>query len=150
MNCSHNPAFRVHQKHGQAIGGSHRQQDARLNGQQRITFRLGKAGMFGQGVAAQAVLEFAAGCALNVIDSGGMDLPKRRQGEVLHAKLLKEKFSIFPYPGALFALRESQVQPRRRSAAHSTAASTECMGQPGITGDEWVLDPSQPATGDDL
>jgi hypothetical protein len=79
-----------------------------------------------------------------------MDLPERRQGEVFHAKLLKEKFPISPYPGALFALRESEVQPRGRTAAHPTAAGTECMDQPRVAGDERVLDPSQPDTGDDL
>jgi hypothetical protein len=52
MNCSHSPTFRVHQKHGQAIGGSHRQQDARMIRQQRITFQLANAGLFGQGIAA--------------------------------------------------------------------------------------------------
>jgi hypothetical protein len=85
-----------------------------------------------------------------MINGGGMDLPERRQGEMFHAELLEEKFPIFPHPGALIALRESEVQPRGRTVAHPTAAGTECMNQPRIPTDKRVLDPSQPATGDGL
>jgi hypothetical protein len=70
-----------------------------------------------------------------------MDLPERRQREVFRAKLLEEKSAIFPHPGARLALRESEVQPRRRTAAHPTPAGTECMDQPRITADERVLNP---------
>jgi hypothetical protein len=98
-----------------------------LIGQQRITSRLGKARLFRHSLPAQAVLEFAGGCAPNLINSGGMDLPKRRQREVFGAKLPEEKFLVFPHPGARLALRESEVEPRRRTVAHPTPARTECM-----------------------
>jgi hypothetical protein len=141
MNCRHSSMFRVHQQHGQAIGGSHRQQDASLLGQQRIPCGSRNARLFGQSIPAEAVLEFAGGCTQNLIDTGGMDLPERRQREVFRAKLLEEKFPIFPHPGAPLARRESEVQPRRRTTAHPTPAGTECMDQPRITSDERVLNP---------
>jgi hypothetical protein len=133
--------FRVHQQHGQAIGGSHRQQDTRLLGQQRIPCGLRKAWLFRQSIPGAAVLESAGGCTQNLIDTGGMDLPERRQHEVFRAKLLEEKFPIFTHPGARLARRESEVQPRRRTTAHPTPAGTECMDQPRITADERVLNP---------
>jgi hypothetical protein len=70
-----------------------------------------------------------------------MDLAERSQCEVFRAKLLEEKFPIFPHPGARLALRESEVQPRRRTTAHPTPAGSECMDQPRITADERVLNP---------
>ena len=76
MNCRHGSLFRVHQQHGQAIGGSHRQQDTSLLGQQRITYGLCNARLFRQSIPAEAVLEFAGGCTQNLIDTGGMDLPE--------------------------------------------------------------------------
>jgi hypothetical protein len=79
-----------------------------------------------------------------------MDLPERRQREVFRAKLLQEKFPVVPYLGARFAPRESEVQPRRRTTAHPNPACAESMDQPGITGHEWVLNPGQSATRDDL
>jgi hypothetical protein len=75
-----------------------------------------------------------------------MDLPERRQREVLRAKLLEEKFPISPHSRARLAFCESQIQPRRPTAAHPTPAGTECMDQPGITGDKRVLNPDQAAT----
>ena len=110
-------------------------------GQQRITRSLGNARLFRHSIPAQAVLGFAAGCTPNLIDTGGMDLPERRQREVLRAKLLEEKFPIFPHPGARLARRESEVQPRRRTTAHPTPAGSECMDQPRIPADERVLNP---------
>ena len=79
-----------------------------------------------------------------------MDLPERSQREVFRAKLLEEKVPVFPHPRARLALRESEVQPRRRAAAHPTPAGTEGVDQPGITADERVLNPGQPATRDEF
>jgi hypothetical protein len=79
-----------------------------------------------------------------------MDLPEGRRREMFRAKLLEEKVPVFPHSRARLAFCESQVQPRRRTAAHPTLAGTECMDQPGITGDERVLNPGQPAAPDDL
>jgi hypothetical protein len=150
MNCRHGSTLRVYQQHGQTIGGSDRQQDTSLIGQQRITCRLGNARLFRYSFPTQAVLEFAGGCPPNLIDSGGMDLPEGSQHEMFRAKLLEEKFPIFPHPYARLAFCESEVEPRRRAPAHPAPAGTECMHQPGITGDEGVLNPGQPATRDDL
>ena len=119
-------------------------------GQQRIPGRLRHARLFRHSILAPAVLEFAAGCALNLVDHGGMDLPKRRQREMFHPKLLGEKSPIFPHPRARLAFCESEVEPRRRTAAHPAPAGTEGMDQPGITGDERVLNPAQAATRDDM
>jgi hypothetical protein len=69
---------------------------------------------------------------------------------MLRAKLLEEKLPIFPHPRARLAFCESEVELRCRTAAHPAPAGTECMDQPGIAGDERVLNPGQPATRDDL
>jgi hypothetical protein len=70
-----------------------------------------------------------------------MDLPERRQRKMFRAKLPEEQFPIFPHPGARLALRESEVQARRRTTAHSAPSGTEGMDQPRITADERVLKP---------
>jgi hypothetical protein len=142
--------FRVHQEQWQAIGGSHRQQDTGLMGQQRIANRSHHARLFPLFTPAAAVLEFAGGCALSLVDHGGMDLPKRRQRKMFYPKLPEEELPIFPHPRARLAFCESEVEPRRGTAAHPTPAGTEGMDQPGITGHERVLNPAQPATRDDL
>jgi hypothetical protein len=79
-----------------------------------------------------------------------MDLPEGRQREVFRAKLLEEKVAIFPHPGPSLACGESEVEPRRRTAAHPTPAGAKGMDQPGIAADERVFNPGQPATQDDL
>jgi hypothetical protein len=145
MNCRHSSVFRVHQQQGHAIGGSNRQQDTGLFGQQRVTYGLRNARLFRQTIPAAAVLEFTGGSTPNLMDAGGMDLAERSQCVAFHTKLPEEKLPIFPYPGRRLALRESEVQPRGRTAAHATPAGTECMHQPGITADERVLNPGQPA-----
>jgi hypothetical protein len=145
MNCRHSSMFRVHQQQGHAIGGSDRQQDTGLLGQQRVPYRLRNVRLFRRTIPAQAVLEFAGGCTPNLIDTGGMDLAERSQCEAFYTKLLEEKSPVFPHPGGRLALRESEVQPRRRPAAHPTSPSTECVDQPRITADERALNPDQPA-----
>jgi hypothetical protein len=150
MNCRHNSMFRVDQQQGQAIGGSDRQQDTDLLGQQRVPYGLRNSRLFRQTIPAAAVLEFAGGSTPNLIDTGGMDLAERSQCVAFHTKLPEEKLPIFPHPGGRLALRESKVQPRRRTTAHATPAGTECMDQPGITADERVLNPGQPAARNDL
>jgi hypothetical protein len=112
MNCRHRPAFRVHQQHRQAIGNSHRQQDTSLIGQQRIPGRLRHARLFRRSIPTQAVLEFTRGGTPNLIDLGGMDLPKRRLREMLRAKLLEEKFPVFTHPRTPLAFCESEVELR--------------------------------------
>jgi hypothetical protein len=112
MNCCHGPASRVHQQHRQTIGGSHRKQDTSLIGQQRIPGRLRNARLFRHSMPAQAVLEFARGGTPNLVDPGGMDLPEPRQREMLRAKLLEEKFPVFPHPRTPLAFCESEVKLR--------------------------------------
>jgi hypothetical protein len=146
MDRRHGSTFRIHQQHGQAIRGPHRQQDASLIGQQRIARGSRHTSLFRHSIPAEAVLEFAGGSTKHLIDTGGMDLPERSQREVFHAELLEEKCPIFPHPRARLALCESEVQPRRRTAAHTTPAGTEGVDQPGITADKRVLNPRQPAT----
>ncbi len=75
MNCCHRPMFWICQEQGQAVGSSHRQEDAGLISQQHIAFRLGKAGLTSRRAAGKAVLEFAAPCVTNLINDRGMDLP---------------------------------------------------------------------------
>jgi len=60
MKCCHRPMFWICQEQGQAVGSSHRQQDAGLISQQRIAFRLSKAGLTGRRAPGKAVLKFAA------------------------------------------------------------------------------------------
>jgi hypothetical protein len=75
MNCRHRPMFWICQEQGQAVGSSHRQEDAGLISQQHIAFRLSKAGLTSRRAAGKAVLKFAAPCVTNLINDRGMDLP---------------------------------------------------------------------------
>jgi hypothetical protein len=81
-----------------------------LIGQQRIACGLGNAGLFWHFIPADAVLEFAGGGTPNPIDMSGMDLAKRHQRKMFRAKLLEEKFPIFPRPRARLAFGESEVE----------------------------------------
>ncbi len=99
--------LRIYQEHGQAVGSSHRQEDAGLISQQHIAFRLSKAGLTGRRAPGKAVLKFAAPRVTNLINDRGMDLPYRRQRKVFRAKLPKEKVLVLPHSELRLALRES-------------------------------------------
>ena len=141
MNCCHRPMLRIYQEHGQAVGSSHRQEDAGLISQQHIAFRLSKAGLTGRRAPGKAVLKFAAPRVTNLINDRGMDLPYRRQRKVFRAKLPKEKVLVLPHSELRLALRESQIEAGGGSAAHPATASTKGMDQPGIAGEERMFNP---------
>ena len=109
--------------------------------QQHIAFRLGKAGLTSRRAAGKAVLKVAAPCVTNLINDRGMDLPCRRKRKVFRAKLPKEKLPVLPHSELRLAVRESQIEAGRGSAAHPATPSTKGMDQPGIAGEEWVFDP---------
>jgi hypothetical protein len=67
--------FRICQEQGQAVGSSHRQEDAGLISQQHIAFRLSKAGLTSRLAPGKAILKFAAPGVTNLINDRGMDLP---------------------------------------------------------------------------
>ncbi len=77
MNCCHRSVFWICQEHGQAVGSSHRQEDAGLISQQHIAFRRSKAGLTSRSLraAGEAVLKFPATCVTDLINDRGMDLP---------------------------------------------------------------------------
>ena len=65
-------------------------------------------------------------------------------------KLPKEKVPVLPHSGLRLALRESQIEAGRGSAAHPAAAGTKGMDQPGIAGEKRVFNPCQPAPRDEM
>ena len=75
MNGRHHAMFWICQEHGQAVGSSHRQEDAGLISQQDIAFRLSKAGLSGRRAPGKAKLKFAAPSVTNLINDRRMDLP---------------------------------------------------------------------------
>ena len=75
MNCCHRPMFWICQEHGQAVGSSHRQEDAGLISQQDIAFRLSRAGISSRRAPGKAILKFAAPSVTNLINDRRMDLP---------------------------------------------------------------------------
>jgi hypothetical protein len=79
-----------------------------------------------------------------------MDLPKRRQREAFRAKLTEENVAVFPHAGLRLTLRESQIEPGGGAAAHPTPPSAKGVDQPGITGEERVLNPGQLAPRDEM
>jgi len=118
--------------------------------QQRVAFRLGETGMFSRGAPCQVVFEFVTRCVIDLKNDRGMDLPKRRQREAFRAKLTKEKVPVLPHAGLRFALRASQIEASGRTSANPPAASAKGMDQPGITGEERVFNPGQPAPRDEM
>ena len=135
MNCCHRPMFWICQEQGQAVGSSHRQEDAGLISQQRIAFGLSKAGLTNRRAPGKAVLKFAAPGVTNLINDRGMDLPYRRKRKVFRAKLPKQKLPVLPHSELRLAVRESQIEAGRGSAAHPATPSTKGMDQPGIAGE---------------
>jgi hypothetical protein len=142
--------FWVHQKQRQAVGNSHRQEDACLISQQRIAFGLSGARLVSRLAPGQAVLKFAAPCVTNLINERGMDLPQRCNREVFRAELTEEKVPVFPHPDPRLTLRESQIEAGGGAAAHTATASAKGMNQPRITGEERVFNPGQAASRDEL
>jgi hypothetical protein len=150
MNCRHRSMFWICKEHGQAVGCSHRHEDAGLISQQRIAFGLSTAGLTSRRAPGKAVLKVAVPGVTNLINDRGMDLPQRRKCEVFRAKLLKEKVPVLPHSELRLTLRESQIEAGRVSAAHPATASAKGMDQPGIAGEERVFNPCKPSPRDEM